>query len=128
MLQELVRMFYCSPPPPHHKFKIPNVNFHFKTVRNFRHSNSGCLIRSLQQHSARGRQLSKTLQYCSTKALPPDGFRIRYSDEEETPGSFRNLITRLCFITTLLAVLGLLNALACVYTTRMTSRDTKLII
>ena len=122
-LQELVRIFYCYPLTP-----SPLPKFHFKTVRNFCHSNLECIIRSLQQNSACGRQLSKTLQYCSTKALPPDGSHIRYSDGAETPSSFRNLITRRCFVTTLLAVLELLNALACVYTTRMTSRATKLII
>jgi CDGSH-type Zn-finger protein len=113
------------PSHPTH-FKILSANFHFKTVRNFCHSNLECIIRSLQQYSACGCQLSKTLQYCSTKALPPDGSHIRYTDEAETRSSFRNLITRRCFVTTLLAVLELLNALACVYTIRMTSTDIKL--
>ena len=130
MLQELVLIFYCYHPPPltNPKFKVLSANFLFITVRNFRHSNLESIIRSLQQYSACGRQLSKTLQYCSTKSVPPDGSHTRYSDEAETSGSFRNLITRCCFVTTPLAVLVLLNELASVYTTRMTSRDTKLII
>ena len=84
-LQELVHIFYCYPPlpPPTHIFNILSANFHFKAVSNFCHSNLEHIIRSFQQYSAHGHQLSKTLQYCNIKVLPPDGSDIRYFDEVE---------------------------------------------
>jgi hypothetical protein len=73
---------YVLLPPP--TIKILSVNFYFKTVRNFCNSNLQRIIQSFREYSASGDRLSKTLRYCNTKALPPDGFHIRYFDETQT--------------------------------------------